>query len=261
LEDVKRKDRSIRPYLKIFSDGKSEIHFTFTDGHPANEPENSVYYIKYKKGEFLKANGIRVGTLADLPIRQSRSDLVYDGKAEKIRSWIWDIALNEKNNPVIVYTRLPQKTDHRYNYAYWNGDVWIDAEITRGGKWFPKTPIYSKEREPYYSGGIAINHADSSVIYISRQIDHTFEIEKWVTGDRGKSWSAMAITDHSTSDNVRPVVPRGYKGHQDHVLWMRGDYIHYTDYHTGIWLLVPKHSAARQRVPTDAGAVHRGLPL
>lgn len=29
-----------RPYVKYYSDGKSRIHFIFTDGHPRDEPVN-----------------------------------------------------------------------------------------------------------------------------------------------------------------------------------------------------------------------------
>jgi hypothetical protein len=135
--------------------------------------------------------------------------------------------------------------------------VWFDTEITPGGKWFPKTPMFSKEKEPYYSGGITLNHADPSVVYISRQVNKTFEIEKWVTGDQGKSWSTTAITTNSPSDNVRPVVPRGYEGKDDYLLWMRGDYVHYTNYHTGIWLLAPRHSSGQQSAPADTVARRR----
>ncbi|MBT7084619.1 MAG: hypothetical protein HN931_00395 [Desulfobacterales bacterium] len=257
FQDKGREDRSIRPYLKVVSDGKSEILFTFTDGHPRNEAENSIYYVKYKKGEFFRANGMRVGTMNDIPIQLSQSDIVYDGKANKIRVWVWDIAINNSGNPVITYTRFPKETDHRYHYAYWKGDAWFDTEITKGGKWFPRTPMFKSERETYYSGGITINHSDPSVVYISQQIGQMFEIYKWVTGDQGKSWSAKAITSISKQINVRPVVPRGYNGKDDHVLWMMGDYVHWTNYDTGIWLLASGNNSDQQNTPADAEEPHR----
>lgn len=252
IQDDGRTDGTIRPYLKVISDGISEIHFAFTDGHPQNEPENSIYYFKYKAGEFFKANGKRIGTMDSLPIRHRKSDIVYDAKTTKIRSWVFDIALNEFGNPVIVYTRIPSINYHFYHYANWNGDVWFDTEITPAGKWFSQTPISSREKEPYYSGGITLNHANPSVLYLSREIGPTFEIEKWTTSDHGRTWSATAITSNSNSNNVRPVVPRGYDGKQDHVLWMKGDYNHYTKYHTGIWLLAPTANPAQQSTPAEA---------
>lgn len=139
LRDSGREDSSVRPYLKVVSDGKSEIHFAFTDGHPGVEPENSIYYIKYKNGLFYKAGGSVVGSMSDLPMQHRDSDLVYNGKISKVRSWVWDIAVTVKGNPVIAYTQLPTTTDHRYHYVYWNGNAWVDTELTAGGKWFPQT--------------------------------------------------------------------------------------------------------------------------
>lgn len=243
LQDSDRDGLDIRPYLKVVSDSKSEIHFAFTDGHPRDEPQNSIYYLKYKNGNFLKANGAVVGTIQTLPIQHCQSDLVFDGKANQVRSWVWDIALDGQGHPVIAYTRLPKITDHRYSYAYWTGDTWLDHEITPGGKWFPQTPILrallSKEKEPHYSGGIALNPANPAVVYLSRKIGKTFEIEKWVTTDFGKTWSSLAITKNSNYDNVRPLVPWGYDGAADCVLWMHGRYVHYTDYDTAIAMLAP----------------------
>lgn len=240
IQENGREDRSIRPYVKVVSDGKSEIHFAFTDGHPMDEPTNSIYYLKYRRGEFYKANGARGGTLDELPIQQSESDIVYRGKANKIRSWIWDIALDKDGNPIIAYTQLPSETDHRYHYAYWNGDTWFDTEITYGGRWFPQTSVSSHETEPYYSGGITFDHANPSSVYISRQVGAMFELEKWTTDNRGKTWSSVVITSNSMQRNVRPVVPRGYVGNNDHVLWMQGNYVNFTNYKTRIMLLVPQ---------------------
>ena len=48
-----------RPYTKVYSKGDDKIHFTFTDGHPRNEPLNSIYYVCYKNGAFYKADGTK----------------------------------------------------------------------------------------------------------------------------------------------------------------------------------------------------------
>ncbi len=47
--------RNRRPYIKISSNKKNTIHFSFTDGHPGNEPTNSIYYAKYKNGNLFNA--------------------------------------------------------------------------------------------------------------------------------------------------------------------------------------------------------------
>lgn len=236
VQESGREATAIRPYLKVVSDGKSAIHFAFTDGHPRNEPHNSVYYLKYEDSEFFSANGERIGRMDQLPVSHASADLVYDGKKTGIRAWVWDIALDDDGNPVIAYTRLPAETDHRYAYARWTGASWRDAEITPGGKWFPETPAGKDEFESHYSGGISLKQSDPSTAYVSLMRNGQFEIEKWTTPDQGRSWRHRAITKKSTRLNVRPVFPHGYNGEKDQLLWMTGPYIHYTDYGTGIRL-------------------------
>jgi hypothetical protein len=257
IQEKGRQAKNIRPYIKVVSDSKATIHIAFTDGHPRIEPLNSIYYLRYEKGVFYKADGTKVGDMNSLPIRHSVSDIVYDAKATKIRAWIWDIALDKDSLPVIVYTRLPKETDHRYHYVRWTLGGWLDTEITPAGKWFPQTPIRRREREPHYSGGIALDHSNPSVVYLSRQINGVFELEKWMTSDGGTTWSNIAITKNSKHPNVRPILPRGYKGKEDHVLWMNGDYIHYTNYETTIRMLAPKVSTSQGSTPADAEKTRR----
>lgn len=235
FQDKGKESKDIRPYLKVVSDGKKTIHFTFTDGHPRNEPFNSVYYARYEAKKIYRADGTSIGTLDTLPISHSECDKVYDATTTSARAWVWDIALNHKGNPVIVYVRFLDEKKHFYHYAFWKGEQWIDHEITFAGPWFPETPAGKEEPEPHYSGGICINHAHPEEVYLSRKIDDAFEIERWVTHDEGKTWNVTPITKHSTEINVRPIVPWGYNGNKGHVLWMRGNYIHYTKFQTSIF--------------------------
>ena len=134
LQDIAKEANDVRPYTKITSDGKSTIHFTFTDGHPGVEPQNSVYYMKYMEGRFYKADGTLIGSINSLPIRHTEADIVFNGKKENVRAWVWDIAIDKHGGPVIAYTRLPKETDHRYHHVHWTGSVWKDTELTAGGK-------------------------------------------------------------------------------------------------------------------------------
>lgn len=227
-----------RPYFKVTSDGESVIDFAFTDGHPRNEPENSIYYLRYRGGSFYRANGHRVADLADLPIQPRKADVVYDARLTGVRSWVWDIAIMKNDSPVIVYTRLPSESDHRYHYAVWMGRHWRDREIVAAGGWFPQTPPGRTEPEPHYSGGIALNQSVPAEVYLSRPVHGVFEISRWTTSNRGRTWRVQEITRGSTQRNVRPVVPRGYDGVR-HVLWMSGEYVFFTNFHTAIRMMVP----------------------
>jgi hypothetical protein len=226
---------TVRPYVKVASNGRDEIHFAFTDGHPRNEPQNSIYYLRYREGGFTTAAGSPVGTMEDLPLVHERADLVYDGRNTGIRAWIWDVAADPEGNPVIVYTRLPEEWDHRYHYARWDGEEWFDVEITPGGGWFPETPEGADEPEPHYSGGIVLDPEDSSVVYLSRPIGGVFEIERWETEDGGESWTSRPVTEGSANNHVRPFVIRGQGDSSPIVLWMENRYYrHYLDYDTAI---------------------------
>jgi hypothetical protein len=104
------------------------------------------------------------------------------------------------------------------------------------GPWFPQTPEGRREPEPHYFGGLTIHPDNADVVYLSRQKDGVFEIERWETKNNGKSWKDEAITNNSTYDNVRPYVPRGLSAEDSEVvIWMENQkYIHYTDFRTSI---------------------------
>jgi hypothetical protein len=225
-------DDTNRPYLKLCSDGAGRIDFVFTDGHPRNEPANSVYYLRYERGAFFKADGTRLGGLDDLPLDPARCDRVYDG-ARHGRAWIWDIATTPDGRPLIAFTRLPAEDDHRYQFAHWDGGAWRLAEICPAGGWFPHTPPGKTEPEPHYSGGMSLDHADPFTLYTSRRIDGVFEIERWHSPDAGHTWTSESLTAHSRHDNVRPVAVRAAAAGGPAVLWMSIErYVHYTDYRT-----------------------------
>jgi rhamnogalacturonyl hydrolase YesR len=230
-----------RPYIKIATNNIDEIHFAFTDGHPRNEPLNSIYYMKYKKGSFYKADGKRIGSMKNLPIKHESADIVYNAAenfrktGNGVRAWIWDIAIDKKGMPVLAYTQLPEETSHKYYYARFNGKEWDNDYITAAGKCFPRIDLTKSERdpEPHYSGGIALDHSNPSIVYLSKPSKDIFEIEKWTTPDEGKTWSNQAVTSNSLKDNVRPyVISNASADITPNVLWMYGDYKHYTDYAT-----------------------------
>ncbi len=228
------KDR--RPYMKIASNNKDVIHLAFTDGHPNREPTNSIYYVKYQKGSFYKANGEKIADWSQLPLSPPQTDIAYDAKLTNEKAWIWDIAENKEGDPVLVYSRFPTDSLHVYYYSVWADNKWNHHELINSGHWFPETPAGKVEREPNYSGGIVLDHNDPSIVYLSVTRKGIFEIEKWTTENKGNDWNIEAVTSNSTSDNVRPFVIRNH-GAQDSpsVLWMNVEkYVHYTDYQTSI---------------------------
>jgi rhamnogalacturonyl hydrolase YesR len=237
-----------RPYFKVETDGRSEIHFAFTEGHPRTQPENGIYYVRYRSGGLYRADGRKIKDLSELPLTRSDCDTVYDGRGHG-RAWLWDIAVDREGHPVIVYAALPSESDHRYRYARWDGERWQDNEITDGGGYFPQEADGVPPSETYYSGGVVLDHDDPGVVYLSRPTNGVFEIERWRTSDGGSTWSSEMITSGSEADNVRPVVVRGRPHAGPLVLWMNGSYSTYTRYATGIDAVVSPFGAEAATIP------------
>lgn len=218
-----------RPYVKVESNGRDTIHFAFTEGHP-DEQLTSVYYFYYKGGNFHKADGTVIGNLENLPIPLESADKIYDATANGgVGAWVHDIAIGSKSQrPVIAYATFPSSTDHRYNYAKWTGSAWFSKEMVSAGKSFNPPPL-----EQEYSGGITLDHENPSVVYLSRAVKGSFQIEKWRTKNGGASWLSKRIT-YAKGKNVRPISPRGLKSPNYSVIWMRGAYNHFKKYRTSL---------------------------
>ncbi|WP_139958311.1 BNR-4 repeat-containing protein [Flavicella sediminum] len=229
-------DPENRPYVKYYSDGKSKIHMVFTDGHPRNEPLNSVYYAYYEKGAFWRVDGSKICTIENLPFEPKDASVVYKADENNGRSWVYDVASDISGNPIIAYARYPNEENHIYQYAKYDGNEWLDVTICNSGKWFGNTPENQRELEPHYSGGMTINPFNTNVIYTSETIFGVFEIVRYKFNKQGAIVKRELITNNSKKDNVRPFIPRNYKkGDPEVVLWMENDnYIHYTNYKSAI---------------------------
>jgi hypothetical protein len=231
-----------RPYLKICSDNENEIHFAFTNGHPRDEPTNSIYYFKYRNGSFYMADGEKISDMNSLPVDPDDADLVYNARDTGEKSWIWDIAVDDQNRPVIVYVRFPDDSAHHYYYARWDGQKWNNHLLVNSGGWFPQTPEGSVEREPNYSGGMVLDHEDPDVVFLSVQRKGIFEIEKWITPDEGKTWKNYPVTENSKNHNVRPFAIRNSQETlAPQVVWMNIEkYVHYTSFRASIRMDIPE---------------------
>jgi len=218
-----------RPYVKVYSSGKDRIHILFTDGHPRDEKQNSVYYMCYKNNAFYKADGTKIKDITDESVSPREADVVYDARLTNQKAWVWDIAEDENGNPVVAYTKFPNDTTHIYCYATWNGKSWQNTDLTNSGRWFPRTPKGKTEPEPNYSGGMNIDKESPNILYFSVNRDSVFEIEKWTLRPDKKTWSVENITKGSTKDNIRPFAIHGAKaGNPLQLLWMQNTrYFHY----------------------------------
>lgn len=213
-----------RPYMKIATNNRNKIFFAFTDAHPRDRATNSIYFMMYKDGKLCKANGEIVSESIKKAVCPSMVDKVYDATTTFDKSWIWDIAFDKNENPVLVYARFSHGTSvHSYWYARWNGSEWENHKITDAAQCFMRNDYNNKnylEREENYSGGIYLDHENPAIVYTSRPINNIFEIEKWTFTGGKEKWKTEAITAESERDNIRPFVVRNYPKGQPNVLWV-----------------------------------------
>src|SRR5215207_1458445 len=189
--------KNMRPYAKYDSAPDGSILMTFSDGHPGSY-ENNLYYMRFKRGRFYKADGSLIGRPRDLPFRLSQLDMVHRYSPSNGRAWPMDIAWSSDGVPSIVYSSRVGYDDV-FRYARWDGTRWVTRFIApAGGSLFG-----------YRNGGITFNHADPRWIVLARLIDGQQEIEMRHTSDQGRTWELFQLTHDSAVLNFRPVIPRG----------------------------------------------------
>lgn len=205
-----------RPYLKVSASG-GRIDCVFTDDHPFTGGPVGLRHCFYD-GTWRTSSGL---PLSGPPLDLADMTVVHD--SAQGNCWIWDVA----PGPTVVYATFNSPQDHRYRYARWDGTAWQTSEITAAGP-----NIYETDGEPYYSGGVVLDHGDPSRVYLSRKVGRTWEVESWQTGDGGESWTAHAVTYGTAPPvkNIRPVVPRGGGS----VMWLHGTYDTFRLFGTGL---------------------------
>lgn len=223
------------PYLKVATDHQTRIDFLFTDGHPKIGPDVSTFHMYFEHDSFFQTNGEFIRSIAGLPVPIQSVDKVYDAAPGQIRSWIWDIVL--KNGiPYITYARYPNEHNHIYHYAYWKQDHWQDYEVVNSGSWMPSLRQGDIVREAHYSGGIVLDPLHPEHVYLSRDISGKFEIEHREF-QSGTLWKSELLTNDSNKNNVRPYVVYGAPEDRRFLMWMKGEYRHYTEFDMQLILL------------------------
>jgi hypothetical protein len=235
-----------RPYVRYTTNAVDRIDFITTDAHPRNLLSNSVYhgYIQHEGGGsygVYRSDGSRLGDLSEVstsPYKASHFTTLLAGNAVSsansllmTRGWTTDIQLDADDHPYAVFTARvnDNASDHRYFYARHSGSGWAVHELAKAGGF-----LYSGEDD--YTGLAALDPSNPNRLFISTKIDPRtnvamarYEIFEGVTANGGANWSWQPITYNSTTDNLRPVVPK-WDGNHTALLWMRGTYTNYTDY-------------------------------
>jgi hypothetical protein len=226
-------------YYKYWGNGTDRIDFVGTEAHPRDN-DNSLWHGYYKGGKLYDSTGKVV------------DDNVADTKAEDIskftkvfgtgsmlngtalyRMWNHDIVSYADGTIAITgQGRADNRTgtpsgsdpDKRMLYARWNGKEWKTTYLVKAG---PK--LYADEQD--YTGLSALHPDNPNVIFVSTTFDprddktqfKKHEIFMGVTCDNGATFKWAPITENSTVDNFRPIVPKWDANHTL-LLWMKGTY-------------------------------------
>ena len=234
-----------RPYVKYASDGKGRIDLFFNDGHPRIVKNNNVYHLYYENGAFHRSDGQLVRTVEELagkgPIKTDQGTRIYDGLSEG-RGWVHDFERGPDGELAGVYINSADGDaglDLRYRYARFDPVTksWSEREIAFAGP-----HLYVPEN--HYAGGICLDPENINIVYLSSSLDPAsgdpnrtgkYQIYKGMTDDEGETWHFEQLTFDLTRDNLRPFVPRDKLDDlETAVLWFRGQYNRYIDYHCEI---------------------------
>lgn len=226
-----------RPYLKYADNGRNRIDFFATWGHPGEIPVQTSdlfhFYYDSRDASFHRTDGTTIRTLAAVlsgaPLTPADVTQIHDATGDG-NGWTWSVATDAAGRPVVTYAVYKTMGDHRYRYARWTGTRWEQHEIARAGGTL-------SDGESFYSGGVVLDPADTSRVFLSREVvAGTWELERWTTADGGETWSSVPITSGSGAvRNFRPFVPEHRTAGIPEVMWVRGDYHSFTDYATGLY--------------------------
>jgi hypothetical protein len=221
----------VNGYFKYSSNGKDRIDFIGTEHHP-RDFNTSIYHGYVKGGRSYDSFGQELD--ANVFDRQAPSpaDFTPVFKAGTVvrgaamtRAWTVDLQDYDGGTIAAVFeTRAnDSEYDHRFFYARFDGKEWTASYLCKAG-----AKMYASEED--YVGLGALDPADPAVVYVSTPFDprddrklSVREIWKGVRRDRGARWEWTPVTEYSTRDNFRPIVPAWDKSHTA-LLWWRGTY-------------------------------------
>jgi len=231
-------------YYKYWSNGFDRIDFVFTEQHP-RDTLTSIYHGYLKDRKAYRSDGVLVDDNifdttfipAYWDFTKVFSDGTVIGNDTMHRCWQADLVRYDNGVIAIIITARTNQffsngynvaplanPDHAFIYCRYDGSQWSYTYLGKAG-----LKLVSTEED--YTGLGALCPNDPNVLYISTPYDPrdtsvslgVREIWKGVTTDNGKTWSWSPITQNSTRDNMRPIVPL-WNQTNHLLLWCRGTY-------------------------------------
>jgi hypothetical protein len=231
-------------YYKYWGNNVDRVDFVGTEAHPRDN-DNSLYHGYVQNEQSHLSNGqvvddnITDGTAPDIPefttVFATGSTL---GNVTLRHLWNIDLMRYDDGSIVLLFQgRADGNTDDpdkRFGYARFDGSSWRSTYLVKAGH-----KLYDSEQD--YTGLGAIHPNSPYTIYISTTTDPRddttsfakHEIWRGTTCDEGATFTWTPITENSTEDNLRPIVPY-WDSSRTVLLWMRGTYSSAQTYSTSI---------------------------
>ena len=236
-------------YYKYWGNNTDRIDFLGTEAHPRDN-DNNLWHGYTQGGKIYNSTGTVVDSaLAGTSATTSASNInaytkVFTtgstlGGVKLEHAWNHDIVRYDDGTVAILGQARVTGTgttdpDKRMIYGRFDGTSWKLTYLVKAG---PK--LYTDEQ--YYTGLSALHPDNPHIIYVSSTFDPRddstttakHEIYQGVTCDNGATWKWAPITQNSTSDNFRPIVPK-WDGSHTALIWMRGTYTTAQNYSTAV---------------------------
>jgi hypothetical protein len=271
-------DSYVNGYYKYTSNGVDRIDLFATEFHP-RDFNNSIYHAYIQDGKLYDSSGSEIDdntfdTALSFDTNKIAStddftQVFQAGMTSNSRGWTTDIQSYEDGTITALFkvragaygAHTAGADDHRIWFARLDPvtKTWSTHEIAKAG-----ARLFSGS-ETDYTGLGALHPNDPNTIYISTEIDPTtnetlahHEIYKGVSNDHGSTWIWTAITENSSFDNLRPIVPK-WDASNTAVLWWRGSMDTSHDYDTAVVGILDRNETLGSITYIDASASNTTL--
>ena len=222
-------------YYKYWGNNVDRIDWVGTEAHP-RDADNSLWHGYVKGGKVYNSFDVAVDSNVasmNAPDVNAFTEVFKTGTTihgvtldhmwnhDIMRYADGSIAITGQGRVAGTGTTDPDK---RMIYSRFDGTSWKTTYLVKAG---PK--LYSSEED--YTGLSALDPDDPTVIYVSTVYDPRddttllpkHEIFQGTTCDNGATFTWTPITQNSTVDNLRPIVPKWDATHEA-LLWLKGTY-------------------------------------
>ncbi len=232
----------VNGYYKYVSNGVDRIDIIATEYHP-RDYNTSIYHAYIQGGKMYDSAGNVIdGDIFDAATSFNASNVTSTddftkvfqaGTTENSRAWNSDIQSYPDGSISMLFKArdgaFSSHTVGSNNHNVWfarfdpNTQTWSTHEIARAG-----ASLFGGN-ETDYTGLGALDPNNPNVVYISTEIDPNtntnlahHEIYKGITYNKGATWAWTPITENSSYDNLRPIVP-AWNEEETALIWWRGD--------------------------------------